>query len=106
MTTRPSMTFVMVSAFWLIWPLREPAMMLIPTTSRMIGMMLRTAHATMPSELILGPVAITTWATRSDIAHLPSVVAPREDSNHSRLLLGGALTVALLSTLAASNPGW
>src|SRR4051794_21469836 len=38
-TTQPSITFVIVIAFWLIWPLREPAMMPMPITSKTTGMM-------------------------------------------------------------------
>ena len=52
---QPSMTLVMVMAFWLIWPLRAPAMMPIPMNSRTIGMMFWTPQATMPSELMFGP---------------------------------------------------
>ena len=53
------MMLVIVIAFWLIWPLRALAMIPIPTTSRMMGMMFFTPHATTPSELNVGAKTTT-----------------------------------------------
>ena len=55
------MTLVIVIAFWLIWPLRAPAMIPTPMNSSTIGMMFLTPHSTMPSELMSG-AAVMAWA--------------------------------------------
>src|SRR5450631_2324975 len=74
-TAAPITTLVRVFAFSDIRPLRALAMIEMPITSRMIGMMFLTPQSTTPLVFTVGPAAAST-APSTDTAITPSLGNP------------------------------
>src|SRR3954471_3413174 len=90
----------MVIAFSLMRPLRAPAMIANPMKSSTIGMMLRTAHWTIPSELIPGDAAAL--MSRDTVTHLRLV------DRGAAPVAASSIRVGLLGLIARHDaaPAW